>query len=87
MNIKLDKYNKLVHPELNGACAICGIDPTKIKQLFQELIDEVSKDIRPELIDMSHKDYHPDIAPGFTIGFNLSKQLITQRAKELLEKL
>jgi len=57
----------------------------EIKQLFQELIDEVAKDFKPELIDMAHPDYHPEIAPGFSIGFNLAKQLITDRTKKLLE--
>lgn len=58
-----------------------------IKQLmaddFEKRLNKISKDFRPELIDMSNKDYHPDIAPGFSIGFNLAKNLIIERAKYL----
>lgn len=48
--------NKLAHPELDGACYICGINPTLIKQLmadeFEKLIGEdkqfaiTEKDVR-----------------------------------------
>lgn len=68
----------------------CLLDAKQaIKQLmadeFEKMIGEVSKNFKPELIDMAHKEYHPEIAPGFTIGFNLAKELITDRVKKLEE--
>ena len=44
---KLDdkaNYNKMVHPELDGACYICGINPKDIEALIAEArIDELER--------------------------------------------
>ena len=37
-------YNKMVHPELDGACYICGINPKDIEALIAEArIDELER--------------------------------------------
>ena len=84
---KLAEYNKLVHPELNGACAVCGINPADIKLLFQELIDEViGHDLEyRETEDMSLITWSADGMKAF--GRNELKIYQRQRAKELMEKL
>ena len=34
----ITKLNKIVHPELNGACYICGINPSELLQLVLDVI-------------------------------------------------
>jgi len=33
---ELTSLNKTVHPELKGACYICGINPNEVKQLIEK---------------------------------------------------
>jgi hypothetical protein len=81
---KLEEYNKLVYPELDGACAVCGIDPANIKQLFQELLDEVIGEYEMDVQELE------DTPNGSFVPFMMKNDLRNeqrQRAKELLEEL